>query len=44
MTLIVTPKNKKEEKVLKAFLKSVSIGFYSEAEEDAALYKAMHKP
>ena len=41
MTLIVTPKNKKEEKILKAFLKSLSIGFHSEAEEDAALYNAM---
>ena len=43
MTFIVTPKNKKEEKVLKAFLNSLQIGFYSEAEEDAALYNAMQK-
>jgi len=43
MTLIVTPKNKKEERVLKAFFKSLSIGFHSEAEEDAALYNAMQK-
>lgn len=41
MTLIVTPKNKKEEKVLKAFLNSLRIGFHSEAEEDAALHNAM---
>lgn len=43
MTLIVTPKNKREEKVLKAFLSSLSIGFHSEAEEDAALFAAMEK-
>ena len=43
MTLIVTPKNRKEEKVLKAFLNSLSIRFHSEAGEDAALYNAMQK-
>ncbi|MEP6949826.1 MAG: DUF2683 family protein [Ginsengibacter sp.] len=43
MALIVTPKNKKEEKVLKAFLNSLEIGFHSEADEDAALYNAMLK-
>lgn len=43
MTFIVTPKNKDEEKVLKAFLNSLQIGFHSEVEEDAALYDAMQK-
>lgn len=43
MTLIVNPKTKSQEKVLKAFLTSLQIGFYTEAEEDAALYKAMQK-
>jgi len=43
MTFIVTPKNSKEEKILKAFLNSLRIGFHSEAEEDAALYAAMQK-
>ena len=43
MTFIVTPKNKKEEKVVKAFLSSLQIGFHSEAEEDAALHSAMQK-
>lgn len=43
MTLIVTPKNKKEEIVLKAFLNSLSIGFHSETEEETALYKAMQQ-
>ena len=43
MTVIVTPKNKNEEKVLKAFLNSLCIGFYSEAEEDVSLHNAMQK-
>lgn len=41
MTLIVTPKNKKEEALLKAFLTNLQIDFHSEKEEDKALYKAM---
>ncbi len=43
MALIVTPKNKKEETILKAFLNSLKIGFHSEADEDAALFNAMQK-
>lgn len=43
MTLVVTPKTKNEEKVVRAFLKSLSIGFYSEVEEEAALINAMKK-
>ena len=43
MALIVTPKNKKEETVLKAFLNSLQIGFHSEEDEDKALYNAMLK-
>ncbi len=43
MTLIVDPKNKNEEKILKAFLNSLNIGFHTQAEEDAALYAAMLK-
>ncbi|MEP7106952.1 MAG: hypothetical protein ABI760_03205 [Ferruginibacter sp.] len=43
MALLVTPKNKQQEKVIKAFLNSLAIGFYSVAEEDAALYNAMQK-
>ena len=43
MTFIVTPKNKKEEKILKAFLNSLHIGFHSEAEEEAAMYNAIQK-
>ena len=43
MALIVTPKNKKEETVLKAFLNSLQIGFHSEDDEDKALHNAMVK-
>ena len=43
MTVIVETKNKNEEKVLKAFLNSLNIGFHTQAEEDAGLYKAMVK-
>ena len=41
MTLVVTPKNKKEEKIIKAFMQSHQINFHSEEEEDAALHSAM---
>jgi hypothetical protein len=41
MTLIVTPKTKGQEKILKEFLETHSINFQSEAEEDAALLNAM---
>lgn len=41
MTLIVNPKNRQQEKVVRAFLTSLEIGFHSEAEENEALYKAM---
>ena len=43
MTYIVNPKNKKEEKLLEEMLKGLSIGFYTEAKEDAAILKAMEK-
>jgi hypothetical protein len=43
MTLIINPRNKQQEKVVRAFLSSLDIGFYSEAEEDAALVNAMRK-
>ncbi len=41
MTYIVNPQNKKEEKVLETILKSLSISFYTEEKEDAAIIKAM---
>ena len=43
MALIINPRNKQQEKVVKAFLSSLNIGFYSEAEEDAALVNAIQK-
>ena len=43
MTLIINPRNKQQEKVVRAFLNSLNIGFHSEAEEDAAMVKAMQK-
>lgn len=43
MTYIVNPRNKKEEKILETLLKSLSIGFYTEEKEDAAILKAMEK-
>jgi hypothetical protein len=43
MSLIINPKNKQQEKVVRAFLNSLNIGFYSEVEEEAALANAMQK-
>lgn len=43
MSLIINPKNKQQEKVVRAFLSSLNIGFYSEAEEEGALANAMQK-
>jgi len=43
MALIITLKNKQQEKIVKAFLNSLEIGFHSESEEDAALFAAMQK-
>ncbi|SDW41245.1 hypothetical protein SAMN05444410_102240 [Hydrobacter penzbergensis] len=43
MALIINPRNKQQEKVVRAFLNSLDIGFYSEAEEDAALVNAIQK-
>ncbi|MBP8113952.1 MAG: hypothetical protein KAY50_01280 [Chitinophagaceae bacterium] len=43
MTFIVNPKNKKEEKILKTILNGLSIGFYTEEKEDAAIINAMEK-
>ena len=43
MALIINPKNKQQEKVVRAFLNSLNIGFHSEAEEDAAIANAIQK-
>jgi len=36
---IIKTKSKKEEKVVKAFLSSLDIDFYTEAQQEKALYK-----
>ena len=41
--LVVKPKNKKEEKVIKAFLESLEIEYLTEVQEEQALYKAIQK-
>ncbi len=43
MTFIVNPGNKKEEKIVETILKGLSIGFYTEEKEDAAIINAMQK-
>jgi hypothetical protein len=43
MTYIVNPRNRKQEKVLETLLKSLSIGFYTEEKEDAAIINAIVK-
>ncbi len=43
MELTITPRNKEQEKAIKAFLTSLAIVFHSDEEVDAALYKAMQK-
>ncbi len=43
MELTITPRNKEQEKVVKAFLNSLEIVFHSDEEEDSALYNAMQK-
>jgi len=39
--LIINPKNKKQEKIVQAFLDSLEIDYYTQAQEDQALYKAI---
>lgn len=43
MTLVVNPKNKEQEKIIKAIMQSLDISFHTEEEEDAALHTAMQK-
>lgn len=42
MKLVINPKNKKQEKALKAFLEEAAIDFTT-VEEDAAVYKTTAK-
>lgn len=41
--LVIKTKNKKKEKVVKAFLESLEIEYLTEVQEEQALYKAMQK-
>lgn len=43
MTILVNPKNKKEEKIIKAIMQSLDISFHTEEDEDAALQVAMQE-
>ncbi len=43
MKIIIDPRSKEQEKVVRAFLNSLNIGCHSEAEEDAALVNAMQR-
>ncbi|MEP6584540.1 MAG: hypothetical protein ABJA90_09750 [Ginsengibacter sp.] len=43
MSIIITPRNKNQEKIVKAFLSSLDIRYHSEMEEDAGLFRAMQK-
>lgn len=40
-SIIINTKNKKQEKVIQAFLDSMEIDYYTEAQEDQAIYKAI---
>lgn len=43
MDLIVKTKNKKEDKIVQAFLNSLDIDYFTEVQEEKALYKAMQE-
>lgn len=43
MNLIVKTRNKKEEKIVQAFLDSLDIDYFTEIQEEKALYKAMQE-
>ncbi len=42
-TIIIDTKNKKQEKIIHAFLDSIEVNYYTEAQEEQALYNAMKK-
>lgn len=42
-TIVIDTKNKKEEKIIQAFLDSLEVSYYTEAQEEQALYNAMKK-
>ncbi len=40
-TIIIDTKNKKQQRIIHAFLDSLEIDYHTEAQEDKALYNAM---
>ena len=42
-TIIIDTKNKKQEKLIQAFLNNLEVDYYTEAQEEEALYNAMKK-
>ncbi len=42
-TIIIDTKNKKKEKLIQAFLNNLEVDYYTEAQEEEALYNAMKK-
>jgi type II secretory pathway predicted ATPase ExeA len=42
-TIVIDTKNKKQEKIIQAFLDSLEVSYYTEAQEEQALYNAMKK-
>ena len=42
-TMVIDTKNKKQEKIIQAFLDSLEVSYYTEAQEEQALYNAMKK-
>ncbi len=40
-TIIIDTKNKKKEKLIQAFLNNLEVDYYTEAQEEEALYYAM---
>lgn len=42
-TIVIDTKNKKQEKIIQAFLDSLEVNYYTDAQEEQALYNAMRK-
>ncbi len=42
-TIIIDTKSKKKEKLIQAFLNNLEVDYYTEAQEEEALYNAMKK-
>lgn len=42
-TIVIDTKNKKQEKIIQAFLDTLEVSYYTEAQEEQALYNAMKK-